>query len=340
MKFTKFVLFGFLFFGWACSGAKHTSIKHDAPPKNPNYALIYLIHGDSNYLFHKNGDAFHADKEALKEALEIASQATTGEVFIFHQKPEKRAFLLFPKKDRVFYHYKNGRLIKKQDYSPIDGGFKKEFELLKSNTSSEFQRTSLFYFGHEIPTQNDVRYHKSQPKNGFDMDIFSESLNDLPTPLDLIVLSTCNNGTPEVVDKLSGKADVLVASPQNLHLSYLNSNKVLLQEEDPSISPIALADSIAINSFKELDAFVETEITVSVYDLNTTSAYIDEFSALYHQKMNSLSLNSYGKDNLDCNDIDTYQTVINMRGVISYYSSTMFGRNSGKAKHSGWGCKQ
>ena len=305
----------------------------------PEYALIYIIHGDSDYLYHQNGKAYKADDEALKQAFDVALNAKNGEVFIFHQKPERKAFLLFPKKDRTFYHYRNGDLVTMEKYSPEDENLNKEFRLINQNYDTSVTKASLFYFGHEIPNSGTVRYHKSLSGTNFNIDNFSKHLSELPYSLELIALSTCNNGTPEVAQELSGKAEVLLASPQNLHLSYLSTNKILMKEEYPEISSLKLANSIAKDSFEQLTSFVETEVALSVYDLKIVADYVPELASISSEHNESLINSSYGKDNLDCQDIEEFLPLLKTNGVRAYYNSSMFGKRAQKNQHSGWGCK-
>ena len=339
MNTFRLLLLGFLFFGWACSGTKQVAVQENPIQKEPVYSLVYIIHGDSDYLYHKNGNAYQADEQALKEAFDVASNAESGEVFIFHQKPEKRAFLFFPKKDRRFYHYRNGKLVQQIDYSPETGGLEAEFELINRYTSSNTQRMGLFYFGHEIPVSEHIIYHQSNPDQIFDIDIFTRNLDMLPSKLDIIALSTCNNGTPTVAQSLINHSETLVASPQNLHLSYLNTSKILLLEENPSISSLALGDSIAKSSFSELRSFVETEITVSVYDMNQISGYVNDLASSYTDTLKFSERFSPNGDNLDCKDVLALSSEIKAGGVITYYNPALFGKNSAKTSHSGWGCK-
>lgn len=338
MNTFRLLLFGFLLFGQACSGAKQIAVQEIPVRNKPEYSLVYIIHADSDYLYHKNGKAYQADREALKEAFDIALNAESGEVFIFHQKPERNAFLFFPKKDRRFYHYRNGELVQQINYSPKTGGIDAELELVNKHISSGSQRMGLFYFGHEIPASELTAYHQSRTDQVFNIDVLTKNLELLPTKLDILALSTCNNGTPKVAQKLVSQSDILVASPQNLHLSYLNTNSILLLEKNPSISSLALADSIAKNSFQELRSFVETEITVSVYDLDHVSGYVNELVSFYPDINRFPTTTSPNGDNLDCRDL-LASSQIKTSGVISYYNPAMFGRKSAKTSHSGWGCK-
>ena len=48
------------------------------------YSVIFIIHGDGNYLYHDSrGNAHRADEEALIEATMVAEQNPQAEVFIF-----------------------------------------------------------------------------------------------------------------------------------------------------------------------------------------------------------------------------------------------------------------
>src|SRR5699024_11591552 len=65
------------------------------------YSIIYLIHGDADYLYHDTaGRPLQSDQQVLREAQKVARDATKGEVFIFHIRPEQKILWLFPRKDR------------------------------------------------------------------------------------------------------------------------------------------------------------------------------------------------------------------------------------------------
>lgn len=310
------------------------------PLKDPTYSLIYLIHGDANYLYHKNGQDLNADKEALIDALDIAKNAHSGEVFIFHQKPENKILGLFPKKDRVFYHYRNGILINKSKYSPVDGGFSSEVDIYQSLSSVSDGNRFLFYFGHEVPTFDSQTYHASQPEANFDTDIFADDISGFGGQLSMTVLSTCNNGSPQMMEAITGKTKVVIASPQNLHLSYLSLDKLSLLEEDVDISPLALADSVAQDSFKKLSSFLQTMVTVSIYDLDRMSGYLPGLATQYEDHLKSVEATPLFTDNSDCNTLMDLKSSMQTNGVKVYYKAPAFGRKSGDKTHSGWGCKE
>lgn len=59
------------------------------------YSIIFIIHGNGDYLYHdNNNNKYEADEETLAEAIRIAKKNSYAEVFIFHQKP-CQSFLFF-----------------------------------------------------------------------------------------------------------------------------------------------------------------------------------------------------------------------------------------------------
>lgn len=325
-----------------CSSANETLRKQeeDSSKAKIEYSIIYMIHGDSNYLFHEKGEKYQADDEVVKEAISAARKATNGEVFIFHQKPERKAGLFFPKKDRVLYHFRNGRLISETKYSPKGGGFKKEEALLGDKASSTSKRTFLAYFGHEIPLKEGQGYHNSQKNEPFNIPVFINGLKEIDRNFDMIALSVCNGGNPYLINELSGITNAVVASPQNLHLSHLSTTTFNLLEEHPNISSVDLADSIATESFRNLASFVETEITVATYSMKEVKKYSSSLSRLYEREISKTSEEDLQGDNQDCKNIQNYTSVFRNNGIKAYYISSSFGRNSSKKEHSGWGCKK
>jgi hypothetical protein len=330
---------GFLFLG--CSSSSNmTDSSVESISKNSDYSLIYMIHGDANYLYHDNGEDYNADEQALQDALEIARKATSGEVFVFHQKPERKILGLFPKKDRVVYHFVNGYLLNKQKYSPADGGFTTEAELYNFLSTADGDRSFFFYFGHEIPTFSTQSYHSSQSNKAFNTDIFSDHLSLFNTYFDLIALSTCNNGNAKMMAALSDKADFVIASPQNLHLSYLSLSKLELLENDPELETSLLADSLAKDSYDKLTSTLQTMVTVGVYDLSKINDYSSELAENYSDYLEDVSAKPRFTDNIDCAKIPLLSSTINSSGVTLYYKSSAFGRKTNQKTHSGWGCKE
>ncbi|MFP8487538.1 hypothetical protein ACKGJO_00420 [Gracilimonas sp. Q87] len=306
----------------------------------PNYSLLYIIHGDANYTYHMDSMRLNADKEALEEAIKVAEKSLNGEVFIFHQKEEKRRFFFFPKKDRVLYHYKGGKLIGKERYSPYGGGLVKEAELFEEKSTEGVKKKFMFYYGHEIPSDPSLVYHQSFPDHIFNTEVFTSDISLFGKSFDLLVLSTCNNGNPLMANKLLGKTSFMIASPRNLHLSYIRSDKVNLIEEDPEISTEAIADSIAKSSFNRLSGRLQTMVTIGVYNLEKIGSYISDHSNRYEGHLKDIEQKTLFRDNVDCNILDVFtEDRLSEQGAYLYYRSPAFGRESGKKSHSVWGCK-
>lgn len=321
-----------------CSATKNVNPQK---PSEPVYTLIYVIHGDANYTYHINSERYQADKEVVAQAMNMGETAKAGEVLIFHQKPERKRFLFFPKKDRVLYHYKGGELVEKTAYSPIGGGLSKEAELFRNIRSESSKRMMMLYFGHEIPSDSSLVYHRSQPQQVFDIESFTEDMGDFGKKFDLVVLSTCNNGSPFMAQSLIGKTDYLVASPRNLHLSHLHSSKLKMLEKDPSVSTEIIADSIAYDSFQRLTESVRTMVTVGVYNLNKTANYLDAYAEKYEAYLSDIEQETLFKDNTDCTRLSFLgNDKIPDQGTKLYFKPPAFGREANLKTHSPWGCKE
>lgn len=319
----------------ACSSTHHLEDSSSgSPPDDIDYTLIYMVHGDANYLYHQNGKAFQADDEALKKAFTIALGATKGEVFIFHQKPERQAFLFFPKKDREYYHYRNGKLVDYGKYSPEDDGFSKEASIYSELSVPAKAKEFFFYFGHQIPLNesDNIDYHISRPGSKFNVSLFADGLNAFSQKFSLVGLSTCKNGNPETLRDLEGLSDVVIASPEDLHLSYLDTNNILMLEDSNSVDPAYLAREISAASFKRLSEEVTTGVTIGIYDLRKIT-----FKNTSYTASNSTDILVPADTNnsiLDCGSGSS-------KGVYFYYKAPMFGRQKDRVlpSYSGWACK-
>lgn len=299
-----------------------------------------MIHADANYLYHEGGDSKKANEEALKESIATAKKAKHGEVFIFHQKPERRAFLFFPKKDRVFYHYKKGVLIDKGSYSPIDGGLSAEAQIYQAQSLKRDRKEYFMYFGHEIPTFKDRNYHRSMPEMNFDTNIFSSDLKKFSSSFDVTILSTCNNGNPHMIDKLQSVSDVVIASPQNLHLSYMSMEKFDLLEKNESIPNVIFADFFAKHAFKKLSSTVSTMVTITTYWIEGFDENLPSLSKVYDEHLRKTSVKPLFTDNVDCQSLEIYSEPLHLYGMMVLYAPPAFGRKANKKTHSGWGCKE
>ncbi|MFA5669568.1 MAG: hypothetical protein WC967_09990 [Balneolaceae bacterium] len=333
-----FIAIIFLFEG--CASSNRVTQKSTSFQKETAYTIIFVIHADSDYLFHQNGRAYQADKEALGKATDVAINAHNGEVFIFHQKPKKKTLWLFPKKSRQFLHYKNGALVERSHYSSEDGGFEAEAIIYKANKNSKSDRNIFVYLGHEIPSYEGRSYHQSQPKHAFNSFVFANSLKEFEPNFDLTILSTCNNGNLQTAHELLGITEVLLASPQNLHLSYLDFESLSLLENEIKPTTLALADSIGESSFNRLSNSLQTAVTVSVYDMNRLQPMLESTFPIYQKYLQTISKPVPFADNLDCANLKSLQGLIDSAGVHTYFRPAMFGRKSNQTTHSGWGCKE
>ncbi len=330
------------------NGSVHATASSTGDPGSVRYSLIYIIHGDGNYLYHaQNGEAQQADKKVLKEATKVGRKAKRGEVFIFHQRPEKKILGIFPKKDRKLLYFRNGRLVSEQNYSPdhqsaSDNPFAAETKLYNKYQSSDQNYRVLSYFGHEIPDKKRKGYHKSSPSTVFGEKIFVsgiKTLSDNKNPFKLVVLSTCDDGTPRMANLLKDATQTLLASPQNLHLSHIDTKSLLLLEKNSSLSSFKLADALAKQTFSRLSSSIQTVITLSVYQLEKVSDYLPQLADGYKSYAENYSEHIHNAENTDCGRLPFFVDSKYEQGVHLYFRPPRFGRHARWKSHSGWGCK-
>jgi len=316
-----------------------------------DYRMIFYIHGDGDYLYHTSeGTPIQADNHAMDKALNVARDAVSGDVYIFHRR-EKRSFLgLFPRNKSRMYQFTGGEKVREISYrgdNDASGFMEEESELFSDyseNLQDEQSPVIFLYFGHEIPQQPEKGYHLSYNNREFSTEIFTEEIRTfLPAGkkrFNLVALSTCSNGTPEMASQLKPIARTLIASPQNLHLSHLDVRALGLLEDSPrsDSASVSIADSIAKDSFNRLSEEVRTAVTISVYQLDelTTDLEILLDSTEIYGRKNRLN---HGRDNIDCADELKLSGLAIHRGVNSFYQPAQFGSHQSKNTHSGWGCK-
>lgn len=312
------------------------------------YEVVFIIHGDGSYLFHDpDGNRFRADEEALSGAMMVAQQNTRAEVFIFHEKRRRHVLFLFPRHDGVFYHYRNGQLLAHEPYWRDQGQSRFDPELTLYNrfrTLSTSSPTLLFlYFGHEIPELAGKGYDASYHDREFTVDDLAEGLNRLrpdSTKFDLVVLSTCYNGTPGTVATLAPYARYIMASPGNLHLSYIDLRPFQSLNEDLRDGDVAaFAAKCARASFDRLAEDIQTEITVAVYDIDQVQGYVNSVDSIYDHTLASLeSTSETTMEHCDCAEDSLFVRPAMSQGVDILFRSARFGRSAKKSSHSGWEC--
>lgn len=306
-------------------------------------SIIYIIHGDGNYVYHDTSGNMHlSDEEILAQALYVGEHIKNGEVFIFHQKKASK-FLFFPKDDADFYYFRNGERIREDTYrrDNSDFDFRKELKLYKVSGDRELKNPVkiLLYYGHEIPFPGrEVNtYNNTHPDITFNDTLFTTIVKNFAAgkKFDLVVVSTCNNGTPEMVFLLSPYSKFIIASPGDLHLSQINSS-YLGNLNDADYTPYTFTKNFAGYAFNQLKKNTLTAITISLYDTEKTEAYVMDLMNNENYKTN-VGLNTPG--NCDCSSISTFNVKNIAEGVTVFYNPPAFGKNKNAAAHSGWGCK-
>ncbi len=315
------------------------------------YSIVFVIHGDGDYLYHDtSGTERTADEEALAEAKRIAERNPQAEVFIFHQVPREHFLFFFPVKDGEFYHYRNGLLIGSESYWRDKGKtrFEPEAALYRSSLPrGTGATTALFvYCGHEIPEYGGAGYDGSLPDRTFAVDDLADGLKSFTrdsAKFDLLVLSTCFGGTPHTISVLGAYSRYIVASPDNLHLSYFDLHPLERLDEGLSDGDVsAFARRFARQSFDRLTCDIQTSVSVAVYNVDSVQGFLRSVRGIYDR--NLARLNEGTRDSLDagercdCADIPAYALPAMNRGVEILFRPANFGRSRLKQAHSGWEC--
>ncbi len=317
------------------------------------YSIVCIIHGDGDYLYHDAaGNEHKADEAALTHAQRVAEQNPFAEVFIFHQKPKRNLLFFFPLRDGEFFYYQNGRLIANESYwrDQAHSRFTPEVELYRHfHTDIQPKQLSIFlYCGHEIPEFGGAGYDASVPDRTF-------TIHDLATGLkgfmrdsarfDLMALSTCFGGTPYTIATLAPSARYIIASPDNLHLSYFDLR--LLERLDSSLQTgdvHVFAKRFARESFDRLTSDVQTSVSIAVYDADRAQEYLQSVCKIYNGTLTMLKgmtrISNPVIRHCDCADLPAYVLPAMNEGVDVFYRPAFFGRSKNKQKHSGWECLQ
>ncbi len=316
-----------------------------------HYSIVFVIHGDGDYLYHDtNGNKYKADEVTLAKAKRVAQQNPHAEVFIFYQKPRKHFLFFLPLKDGEFYYYRNGYLIVNELYwrdqeesnFNIEVGFYHRF---RANKQNEIANVFL-YFGHEIPEFGGAGYDASYPDRKFTVHDLANGLKNLKqdsTRFDLMILSTCFGGTPYTIGTLGPFAKYIIASPENLHLSYFDLQ--LLEQLDLNLIEgeiPAFAKRFANLAFNRLTKDVQTAVSVALYDVDRVQEFINSVYKIYDHTLTTLRGDTRTHlttvEHCDCADIPEYSLPTISDGVYVLYRPANFGRLKNKQNHSGWEC--
>ncbi len=311
------------------------------------YSIVFVIHGDGDYLYHDtSGNEFNADEEVLASAKKVAQDNPHAEVFIFHQRSRERFLFFFPLHDGEFLYYRNGQLVMNELYWRDQKRFNPEVEMYRrSSLSNRRERVNMFlYYGHEIPEFPGTDYDASSPDRVFtihDLEVGLEGFTRDSSTFDLMVLSTCYGGTPFTIGCLGKFARHIIASPENLHLSYITLEPLehldrTLRDGDIS----AFAKRVAQRTFERLTTSIQTAVSVAVYDANRVQEYSRSVHSMYNSSLLSLQgeLQATDLERCDCREIQEYVLPTMSSGVEVLYRPARFGRSKDKGKHSGWEC--
>ena len=315
------------------------------------YSIVFIIHGDGDYVYHDtSGNEFEADEEALAGIIRVAQQNPNAEVFIFHQRPRRHFLLFFPLRDGEFYYYRNGRLIANESYwrDQEKSNFDNEVGLYRHyRMDDKREMVNIFlYFGHEIPEFGGADYDASYPDRTFTVHDLASGLKNFTrdsTRFDLMVLSTCFGGTPYTIGALGLFVRYIIASPDNLHLSYFDLHSLerldlSLRDEDVS----AFAKRFAQQAFDRLTRDIQTAVSVAVYDVDSVQEFLHSVQRVYDKTLTTLKGELQTPlvtiEHCDCADLPAYVLPTMSDGVDIFYRPAHFGRSKHKLNHSGWEC--
>ena len=315
------------------------------------YSIVCVIHGDGDYLYHDTrGNEYKADEEALAGAKRVAMRNSRAEVFIFHQKPRKHFLFFFPLQDGEFYYYRNGRLIANELYWRDQGQshFDPEVGLyrrFRSDDQREMVKMFL-YCGHEIPEFDGAGYDASYPDRPFTVHELADGLQGFTrhsARFDLMVLSTCFGSTPYTIGTLGSSARYIIASPDNLHLSYFDLHslgRLDLSLRDGDV--LAFAKKFARLAFDRLTRDIQTAVSVAVFDVDRAQGFLQSVHAVYDHTLTTLQGETQASlatiERCDCADLPAYVLPAMNKGVDVFYRPARFGRSKHKQNHSGWEC--
>jgi len=314
----------------------------------PRYSLVFVIHGDGDYLYHDAlGNARKADEAVLSKAQTIAERNPNAEVFIFHEIERRHVLFLIPRRDGRAYYYRNGRLLEQKSYWRDQGEsrFDPEVQLYQQFAGMQPRPPVqlFFYFGHELPEFNGTGYDASYSKRRVTVQDLAKGLSDIAgdsTRIDLLALATCFGGTPYTIGALAPFARYIVASPDNLHLSYFDLEPLASLDVGSNDRDLAaFADRFARNAFEQLASEVHTTVSVVVYDVNHLGDFIDLVAGAYDRTLTAANgMPTSSVEHCDCADDSTYALSGMSEGLTVLYRAPQFGRAKHKQQHSGWEC--
>lgn len=328
--------------GCRSMGPTPSQVEGDAAPAGPvQQRIVVIVHGDGSYLYHdRDGEGHRADKETLQEAFIAARTMPTAEIFIFHQRPENKLLGLLPRDDGTFYHFRGGALVHQTTYDqdrsvPLAA----EAQLLQSSSvpADSNVLTAALYYGHAIPEASRAGYHRSRPTATFGVGDLARGLDRLAGPtasaFDAVVLSTCDGGTPHTIAALASRAKHILASPRDLHLSFIDAD--LLAATDSTTDPGQWTRTLAERAFDRLTSRTVTAVTLATYDVDESAPAARRMA---RKTRPDTSAAPAGARHGDCREV--LGTGLDTTGVHTWDRPARFGPQADRPPHSGWGCPQ
>ncbi len=319
---------------------------HSVEP--PLFTFVFFVHGDADYAyFDARGRARRADEDVVRKAREIATKNLQAEVFIFHEVERRHFLFVFPRRDGRAYHYRNGRLVDERSYwrDQGDSRFALALQMYGDWAAPGHPASTrvLLYFGHELPEIAATGYDHSYSERQVTIDDLAQgvrALADSSGVLDVLVLSTCFGGTPYTIGKLSPHARSIVASPDNLHLSYFDLDPLSRPDLDAAEGAAAdFAVDFARNAFEVLTSEVQTAVSVVVYDTAAVQPYLGAVAASYEARLSSMAAETdRAFERCDCAEDAAFALPTMADGLTTFYRAPRFGRAKNIAGHSGWEC--
>lgn len=318
---------------------------HDPELKS---TLVFFIHGDGSYSYHDaQGKRFEADAVILKEAMAVAASCSHAEVFIFHQKPKRKWLFLIDQPDGSFYYFRKGVQLASGSYhrrtllSELDS----EGEIIKTYHARESKErvSGFFYFGHALTELGDKNPNQSLNVHGLaqGMSCLLSEVDPHVMKFDLVVLSACYSGTPGIIAELAHYSRYILASPDDLHLAYLDIQP-LRRFDNIGFSEVhSLARELASQSLARLQEWTQTSITLAIYDVESIAPFLEKVQNRQPVGLALQSPNSHQPVPVaycDCLDRPPMAAEIPSAGVEVYYQPARFGRLKNKTHHSGWAC--
>lgn len=312
--------------------------------------LVFFIHGDGSYDYHdQEGKRFEADKVILQQATALARSSAHSEVFIFHQKPKRKWLFFIDRPDGAFYYFRGGAQLasgsyhRRTDVSALDS----ESEIFKAYLAPHFdERMSGFlYFGHSL-AEVDNKWSPSSVsvrRLAQGMSLFLAEGDPQLMKFDLVVLSACYSGTPGIVTELAPYCRYILASPEDLHLAYMDIQPLRRLDANDFSDVRSLAREMASLSLTRLQKYTQTSIALAVYDIERIAPVLQKTQDRRLSLLPPPSQNSHRPvpmEYYDCAEGSSADADIPSAGVEVYYQPPRFGRLKNKSHHSGWACWQ